>query len=208
MFSDRYGPDLAHILTFQQQDNIYKFNSKRRGTFDLSLMSSQRQGELGRIFSGFSEVLSSWIRSGGKTWWFCPLEPEHLHLPVSPFLFLDLQQLLQICWVFLSGLGVLSLCLVGERLGEMGHSEVLECEDDLILLGDLDTLELSGWATAALGLKMLGRESELQDLHHMLEHGVDIPQCEMLYVPRDCYSVFYLMVFNGIIILRTTTVVL
>ena len=38
----------------------------------------------------------------------------------------------------------LSLCLVGERLGEMGHCEVLEGDDDLILLGDLDPLELSG----------------------------------------------------------------
>ena len=40
--------------------------------------------------------------------------------------------------------GDLSLCLVGQRIGEMGHCEVLEGDDDLILLGDLDPLELSG----------------------------------------------------------------
>ena len=39
---------------------------------------------------------------------------------------------------------VLSLCLDGERLGEIRCCVVLEGDDDLLVIGDLESLELSG----------------------------------------------------------------
>ena len=104
---------------------------------------------------GVERIFLELVEMEAEPRWFCPLERERILLSMSPFLSLVLRRLLK-SWQgdLLDGVGdllgllerggVISLCLDVKQLCEMGRCEVLQGDEDLLLLGDLELLELSG----------------------------------------------------------------